>query len=513
MTTTRLKYFLIWGCVLFVAGYYGLILLDHPVLKYSDLIEVAGSAISVPVLAYVASRHKPETRLPWSLFCLMAALYCIGDALWAYFAHTSGDPETPSVCDIFYISNTVVGLVGFIIYLQQSKKVDLLRLSFDVFLSAFAATGIIFIAVIMPIMHDTSESMASMIVQVIYPIADIILLLIFFILFFNTTHLSRYRRVYTLLGLHCLLSLLADQMSLVNDIYELNLGVYLDPIWGVIFPVLALAGLYDCEVEAAPVQSGADPAVFHRSVLERIRVALPYVLTFSILGYVFMQHSMTDLPSIWAISLFLLLCLRQIVVIMSNERLLVAIQKKEKALNLKNQELEKLNLKVLHDSQVDFLTQLFNRRHIGEILDRLTPKGEAAEALGLMIIDVDKFKLVNDSYGHQVGDEVLQQVADWLRRKLGAADFAGRYGGDEFIAILPKADQKAVSDAANQLLEAVREDPALASRHVTLSIGGSSWKVNRAGYHIETLLKAADDALYAAKEGGRNQAQYKAVPA
>jgi len=511
MTTTRLKKFLIWACVLYVAGFYGLILLNHPILKYSDIISVCGTSISIPVLAYVVSRHKPETRLPWILFLLMSALFFIGDALWAYFAHTTGDPDTPSVCDIFYISNTVVGIGAFIVYLLQSKKVNLVGLSFDVFLSAFASAGIIFIAVVLPIIHETNESMISVLVQICYPIGDILLLVIFFILFFNTTHLARYRKVYSLLGLHCLISLLADQVSLINDIYELDVGVYLDPLWGTIMPVLALAGLYDCEVEAASAKKEADPEVLDRSVLEKVRVALPYVLTFSILGYVFAQHKMTDLPSLWAISLFLLLCLRQIVVIMTNERLLLAIQKKELALNQKNQELEKLNQQVLHDSQVDFLTQLFNRRHIGEILGQLAPKGEAPEALGLLLIDVDKFKQVNDTYGHQIGDEVLHQVADWIRRTIGTTDVAGRYGGDEFIAILPKADQAAVAEAANKLLEAVRGDSDLSNRNVTLSIGGSSWKVNRADYHIEKLLKAADDALYDAKEGGRNQMQYKAV--
>ena len=68
MTQARVKNFLIWFIVLFVAGYYGLILLDHPILEYSDILEISGSVIAVAALAYVVRRHSPQERLPWAVF-------------------------------------------------------------------------------------------------------------------------------------------------------------------------------------------------------------------------------------------------------------------------------------------------------------------------------------------------------------------------------------------------------------------------------------------------------------
>ena len=131
--------------------------------------------------------------------------------------------------------------------------------------------------------------------------------------------------------------------------------------------------------------------------------------------------------------------------------------------------------------------------------------------MGLMLIDVDHFKHVNDTYGHQVRDEVLKRVAVLICATLGDKDITGRYGGDEFIAILPGADEPTVAAAGHKLLAAVRGDEALSRRGVTISVGCSNWCVNRSGYRIETLLKTTDEALYSAKEGGRNQVRAKAV--
>ena len=511
MTQARVKNFLIWFIVLFVAGYYGLILLDHPILEYSDILEISGSVIAVAALAYVVRRHSPQERLPWAVFLVAVFLYVVGESLWAYFAHTTGEPDVPSICDVFYLADTALCLIAVIIYLRQIRKVDLFRLSFDVFLSAFASAGIIFIAVVMPIMQDATVSLPSTVVQICYPIGDILMLLMFFIIFFSAEHLVTQRKAYMVLGLYCLLSLLADQVNLVNDIYELGIALYLDPLWGTIMPVCALAGLYDLEPRT---ESQADPerqTENRTTTLDRIRVALPYVLTFSILGYVCVLHEMTDIPSLWAIALFVLLSLRQIMVILSNERLLLALQKNERSLNQKNRELEKLNQQVLHDTQVDFLTQVFNRRRIGDLFEQLAPKGEEPESMGLMLIDVDHFKHVNDTYGHQVGDEVLKRVAVLICATLGDKDITGRYGGDEFIAILPGADEPTVAAAGHKLLADVRGDKALSRRGVTISVGCSNWCVNRSGYRIETLLKTTDEALYSAKEGGRNQVRAKAV--
>jgi diguanylate cyclase (GGDEF)-like protein len=218
-----------------------------------------------------------------------------------------------------------------------------------------------------------------------------------------------------------------------------------------------------------------------------------------------MRRGLNDAPSVWAIILFSLLCLRQIFVITTNRKLLIVQQKIERSLQQKNLELEQLNQKVQHDATIDFLTNLYNRRHIEKIVDSLTPKGRDAQDVGLLIIDLDYFKRINDTFGHQAGDEVLQKVAYTIRDVLREGDIAGRYGGDEFIAILPNADHEQMKAISERLTEAVESNTQLAMYGVTLSIGASSWHVAGSGYSFHKQFKLTDDALYEAKRNGRHQ--------
>ena len=137
-------------------------------------------------------------------------------------------------------------------------------------------------------------------------------------------------------------------------------------------------------------------------------------------------------------------------------------------------------------------------------IERLTPRTGAEESLGLILIDVDYFKRINDAFGHQVGDSVLKQVAGCIRSVIRANDIAGRFGGDEFIVLLPGADARTTAAVAGRLEKKVRDDEVLAGRGVTLSIGGTSHVITSEDYDSELMLKQADDALYRAKEAGRN---------
>src|SRR3712207_2069449 len=138
------------------------------------------------------------------------------------------------------------------------------------------------------------------------------------------------------------------------------------------------------------------------------------------------------------------------------------------------------------------------------LLTRLRPS-EVPPAL--LVIDVDHFKLVNDTYGHLQGDDVLRAVVRVFRRVLRAGDVVGRYGGDEFVVLLPRTPVDNAREVAERLRVAVEEERTVvrdmdgATIGVTLSIGVAAAE---AGAHIEALFAAADRALYDAKRAGRN---------
>ena len=150
----------------------------------------------------------------------------------------------------------------------------------------------------------------------------------------------------------------------------------------------------------------------------------------------------------------------------------------------------------------DELTGLGNRRDfLSRARTALAIARRARQSIGILVIDLDHFKEVNDRHGHQIGDEALIRVARLLRRELRATDSAARIGGDEFVALLPQADARSSATAAERIRLAVADDgqePAL-----TVTIGCVVSGTSR--MQLPQLMRAADQALYAAKRAGRNR--------
>ncbi len=189
-------------------------------------------------------------------------------------------------------------------------------------------------------------------------------------------------------------------------------------------------------------------------------------------------------------------------------RSMLRIKRLQEALEERERELLEVNERLRYMSQTDGLTGLDNRRHLNERIEEMYLHAERLnEPFSLVMCDLDKFKSVNDTYGHQAGDEVLKQLAKILRDEAREIDRVGRYGGEEFLLLLPGT----VLDAAVTFAERVRKrieahtftfDGGTLQR--TSSFGVSGWphpKIDQS----DALVRTADDALYVAKETGRNK--------
>lgn len=155
----------------------------------------------------------------------------------------------------------------------------------------------------------------------------------------------------------------------------------------------------------------------------------------------------------------------------------------------------------------DSLTGLYNRRyliaHAASLVERTRA---AAKPLAVLMIDVDHFKLVNDSHGHAVGDEVLCQVAERMTLNIRTVDMLARFGGEEFVALMPDTPIELAETVAERLRAAVADTPfetAVGPLSGTISVGVA--EALGPAETVDSLLKRADDALYAAKRGGRNR--------
>ncbi|RYG81829.1 MAG: diguanylate cyclase, partial [Alphaproteobacteria bacterium] len=162
----------------------------------------------------------------------------------------------------------------------------------------------------------------------------------------------------------------------------------------------------------------------------------------------------------------------------------------------------------------DELTGLYNRRYFDRHLSLMLDKArEQDRDMAVMLIDMDFFKSVNDNHGHDIGDAVLKEFAVRLRRNIRGVDLACRFGGEEFVVLMPDTDYQQAQQVAERVRTAVAERPfdtaARQSLSVTVSVGVA---LNESAADTpEMILKRADVALYRAKREGRNRVVFDAA--
>jgi two-component system cell cycle response regulator len=196
------------------------------------------------------------------------------------------------------------------------------------------------------------------------------------------------------------------------------------------------------------------------------------------------------------------------------KNLTVAKVKREKEdlqrqLEQKNAELEKALKQVEQMAATDPLTGMYNRRHFGRVLDQLFAEAQRYDEqtdLACVMIDLDGYKQLNDTFGHQVGDQLLVMAGKVIGANMRRMDVAARYGGDEFVLLLPHAGSEEAAGVAQRIRDEFRQGSSILLKRnagVTMSIGIASLRGNRPA-HADQLVALADAALYRAKDAGRN---------
>jgi diguanylate cyclase (GGDEF)-like protein len=188
-----------------------------------------------------------------------------------------------------------------------------------------------------------------------------------------------------------------------------------------------------------------------------------------------------------------------------------------------NREQKEIEARLRHLAETDSLTGIYNRRRTFALAQQELDKARCAEQdLSVILFDVDHFKNINDAFGHQVGDQVLEQLAGACLQELRSEDILGRYGGEEFLIVLPGSGPDGAALVAERLRQRIEAlcipvpagEPALAGpapalaapcrAQVTASLGVASLSQDRR-WKLDQLLEQADRALYRAKAAGRNR--------
>lgn len=168
-------------------------------------------------------------------------------------------------------------------------------------------------------------------------------------------------------------------------------------------------------------------------------------------------------------------------------------------------ELAEANKTLAEWAHRDTLTGLWNRRKAWDLMEYESHRSHRqARPIGVAMLDIDRFKGINDTLGHDVGDQVLKQAAAVLEKSLRRGDILARWGGEEFLAVFPETDREGTQAAAEKLRSAVESAPWDIPDHpgITVSVGVA---VKSPDFDWDPVIKEADTALYRAKESGRNR--------
>jgi len=190
---------------------------------------------------------------------------------------------------------------------------------------------------------------------------------------------------------------------------------------------------------------------------------------------------------------------------LANKQLAFEVEQKTKELKIAIEQLEERNTVLTYQATHDNLTSLSNRQKLNDELDKeILRENRYKHGLSLLMIDIDNFKSVNDTYGHDVGDIVLIELAKILKASIRETDIASRWGGEEFMILLPETITYDAINIAEAIRKKVEKHNFEQVPHpITISIGSAHFRVGQESK--DNFLKNADIALYEAKNNGKNQ--------
>ncbi len=465
----------------------------------------------------------------WFILGLAVLLYALGDAIWAYLELGAHQTPFPSLADAFYLAYYPVFAVGVLgLVLPRISTLGRWNLVLDLSTIFVAAALVIWNTLIAPVMQSSADRpVLEQVILWAYPLGDVLLLGILIIIIYYQSEEVELSSTF-ILSAGVVAMILTDctysYRTLAGDYAS---GTPLDFGW---LSAMLLTGLAIVPRwrtlrfgDPEPDRTATQPLL---QVLGSLRTYMPYAAL--LMAYVLLLRSGVAPLSMTPMALGLglgiivaLVLLRQLATHAENAELTTELVSKATQLENTNRYLavevterrrieEKLSYDTLHDNMTGLPNRTLFLEHLAQAIEISHRRKRAS--FSVLFIDIDHFKVVNDSLGHLVGDELLWAIGARLKGSLRPADTLARFGGDEFAILM---DVRAHDDAAHKLAERVQRSLQQAFRieghevHMTASIGIVG---DIASYeHAEDLLRDADLAMYEAKSMGKSRFQTFAV--
>lgn len=471
--------------ILYTLAEAALALLYPEATVISDWLMMIAPFLAILVCMTMIRRLSGEQKLFWFLISLGLFGEFLAQSTWVYYDWVLHTPSPDlSEADIFWILQSIAFIAALVVRSKQTLYG--LRYSLDMAIILVGTFSISWKYVILPIVASTGE-FTTLVVDLIYPISDLIILLLNILLIYNrrTKFGSEVNR---LLTTGFLVYIVGDTLYLIfGDLAGYEVDNLLNPFWLAATFLLTLACIYSAQPSSveALAEGEADQRIT-RTML------LPYIVLGSLVVLMLLEVGLNDSVVSGIVVSILLISLRQVTVMMENSRLMTELKLA----------LERSEYLASHDG----LTSLLNRRTFEEKLAASMQGLHRPERrMALMFFDLDGFKQINDTYGHDVGDELLRTVAVRMERMKREDMILARLGGDEFVALLPQWEsEQEIHDCAKLLLAAVTEP--LTIREVRLEPRTSIGIAIYPGHALtpEDLMRHSDIAMYRSKEKGSN---------
>lgn len=476
--------------VLYVMSYFWLPLSEDAWVVWTDFAYLPLNVASVVLAVRVVRLRLLErrTRVAWSFVAGSMAFQAWGDTTWTYLEVFAGGVPDVSVADLGYGVMYPLLFVGLLLLPQRRWG---WRPSIILALDAATVVGAGFMVIwtvsLGAAVEDGIDSLAG-VLAVAYPVGDLLLVLGLVTVALRGAATATRGAMLTLLGgLVCLI--VSDTAYAYLDAHGAGTR-WVDLTW---IAALGLFAVSADQYRRAVRREALRPRSPLASVAAEVRppARLPYVAVLA--SYAVVAHAALNVP-LFPLGGLLLGSVGVTIAVVARQLFSAG-------------EYAELAARYQHAATTDDLTGLLARRHFFELAEhRLAFDARAGRATTLMVIDVDRFKHINDSYGHLAGDAVLREIAERCRATVRAGDLLGRYGGDELLVLLPGMERAEAQRVADRMVDAVAAGPVLTGEHaidVSLSIGHTT---TDGQVDLQTLIGRADAALYGVKDRGRGGA-------
>jgi len=439
----------------------------------------------------------------------------VGDIFFALIFLVRGEPPFPSIGDFFYLLYYPFLFLGILQFKSKEKiKFSLVELALA---GIIINTAVIYIIVflLLPLTNGSPSDVISLLISFAYPINDLILLLaLVFLLFQSSTIIHPLPTGTIANGIFLLLVVDVLYGSLAYS-GQYQSATLIDTFYLLSYMVIGLAGVFQINLADQPSQYNQS---FH-NFLTQIRL---WILFFAIMGQFALLVFMELIPELrvyrwWILGgLAVTMAMGIFIIIKTLEenrnlvaQLQIINQQLEERVRQRTAELEKSRLLLEQQANYDYLTQIPNRAYFINLLKKeIERRKNKSEKFYLLFLDLDRFKDINDTAGHHIGDELLIKVAQRLRSCVRERDQVARFGGDEFVVLITEpVHEQTVQMISNRIIERINEPFSIKTSHykigVSIGVVSSEYMPD-----VKSALQHADIAMYAAKNTGRNRIVY-----